>query len=325
MGKGYTHPYHSAEAPLFMSSYAQMRMLFEAVGPEQVSAHYETLTRSRRGLIIICLYFEIFGGISALGGYRWNDQLDAMMFYHKFLIGLFCCGIETRHFFWTPGPKFTIFYNTYIRYEYAQLANQWADIVEQKNKQHLIPTKEQMEYMRINDEYEFVKKRALVNYLSNSRNDLERHFHSRTTNMLTSIERFEGSNLKNLMNSIVSNAVSKVNSALEDPQQRERILQASFESALIGIRTGKMEYVNDPILPILTEEINRRTAEFKSLTPAQEGKLLALTADQKRVIADNDRKAKEEYLTSMPQISNPGVKMNPKFKAYVQSIGAAAH
>lgn len=248
-----------------------------------------------------------------------------MMFYHKFLIALFCASTETRHFFWSPGPKFTIFYNTYIRYEYAQLCNQWADVVEQKNKQHLIPTKEQMEYMRINDEYEFVKKRALVNFLSNSRNELERHFHSRTTNMLNSIERFEGNNLKQMLNSIVSNAVSKVNQALEDPQQRERILQASFESALIGIRTGKMEYVNDPILPILTEEINRRTAEFKSLTPAQESKLLALTAEQKRFIADSDKKAKEEYLNAMPQINNPGVKMNAKFKSYVQSIGASAH
>lgn len=248
-----------------------------------------------------------------------------MVFHHKFLIGLFCCSTETRHFIWSPGPKFTIFYTTYIRYEYAQLCNQWADIVEQKNKLHLIPTKEQMEYMRINDEYEFVKKRALVNYLSNSRNELERHFYNRTTNMLNSVERYEGNNLKQMLNSIVTNAASKVNEALEDPQQRERILQASFESALIGIRTGKMEYVNDPILPILTEEINRRTAEFKSLTPAQESKLLALTADQKRAIADNDRKAKEEFLNAMPQINNPGVKMNAKFKSYVQSIGASAH
>ncbi len=136
-----------------------------------------------------------------------------------------------------------------------------------------------MEYVRINQEYDFVKKRALTNYLTNSRNDLERHFHSRAHNMLTAIERYEGNNLKALMNSIVSNAVAKVNSALDDPTHRDKILQASFESALIGIRTGKMEYVNDPILPILSEEINKRTAEFKSLTPAQESKLLSLTAE----------------------------------------------
>ena len=143
--------------------------------------------------------------------------------------------------------------------------------------------------------------------------------------MLSSIERFEGNNLKSLMNSIVSNAVTKVNEALDDPAHRDKILQASFESALIGIRTGKMEYVNDPILPILSEEINKRTAEFKSLTPAEEGKLLSLNAEQKKFIADSDRKAKKEYLTSIPQINNPGVKMNPKFKAYTQSIGAHAH
>jgi len=48
-----------------------------------------------------------------------------------------------------------------------------------------------MAYVRLNKEYDFVKKRALVNFLSNSRVDLENHFHSRTTNMLASIERYE--------------------------------------------------------------------------------------------------------------------------------------
>lgn len=144
---------------------------------------------------------------------------------------------------------------------------------------HLVKTKEQIEYVRINKEYNFIKKRALVNFLSNSRTDLERHFHGRAQNMLTSIERFEQTNLRNLLNSISSSAVTKVNDALADPKQREHILEKSFESALVGIRTGKMEYVNDPILPILTDEINRRTAEFANLTPADESKLLSLTAD----------------------------------------------
>ena len=45
--------------------------------------------------------------------------------------------------------------------------------------------------MRINKEYEFVKKRALVNFLQNSRDVLEDHVHDRTANMLNSIEKFE--------------------------------------------------------------------------------------------------------------------------------------
>jgi hypothetical protein len=36
-----------------------------------------------------------------------------------------------------------------------------------------------------------------------------------------------------------------------------------------------------------------------------------------------DKKAKADYLHSIPSINNPGVKMNPKFKAYTQSIGGA--
>lgn len=61
-----------------------------------------------------------------------------------------------------------------------------------------------------------------------------------------------------------------------------------------------MEYVNDPILPILTEEIKKRTAEFKNLTPAEESKLLSLNADQKRMLIDNDKKTKAEFLHAVP-------------------------
>jgi len=81
-----------------------------------------------------------------------------------------------------------------------------------------------------------------------------------------------------------------------------------------------MEYVNDPILPILTQEINQRTAEFANLSAADESKLLSLSTDQKRIIADMDKKAKQEYLHQLTHISNPGVKMNPKFKAYTNTI-----
>jgi hypothetical protein len=52
--------------------------------------------------------------------------------------------------------------------------------------------------------------------------------------------------------------------------------------------------------------------------------MLSLTADQKRILADGDKKAKAEYLHAVPSISNPAVKMNPKFKAYTQSVGAGS-
>lgn len=51
-----------------------------------------------------------------------------------------------------------------------------------------------------------------------------------------------------------------------------------------------MKYDNDPLLPILQNEMQTRIAHFKGLTPEEESKLLSLTQDQKRVIADLDRK-----------------------------------
>lgn len=119
MGKGYVHPYHTADAPLFYSHYKYMRLLFDAVGPEQVSPHYESLSRSRRGVIFFWLYIGTICSISRLGGWDYNDWLRGMIFHHEFLISIIMCNIETRHFVFTPGPKFSIFYNTYIRYEYA--------------------------------------------------------------------------------------------------------------------------------------------------------------------------------------------------------------
>ena len=168
-----------------------MKTLYEAVGPEQVSPHYESLSRSRRGLIFLFAYIGTITSISRLGGWSHNEWIRGMIFHHEFLLAFYLGYIETRHFTWLPGPKFTVFYNVYSRYETQQLCSQWADVVEEQQMTHLRFTKEQIEYVRLNKEYDFIKKRALVNFLTNSRTELENHFHSRAQNMLTSIERYE--------------------------------------------------------------------------------------------------------------------------------------
>lgn len=191
--------------------------------------------------------------------------------------------------------------------------------------QHLVHTKEQMEYVRIAKEYEFVKKRALVNFLEKSRGELEVHMHGRATNMLSAIAGFENKNLKDLMTGIGEGAFSKVTAAMNDPAQRKVIMASSFESALSGIRAGVMTYENDPLMPILVNEVNARTSAFANLTSAEEGKMLSLTADQKRMVGDNDRRAKEEFLKKLPAISNPSIRMHPKYQAYAAAQGGAAH
>jgi len=322
---GYVHPYHTESNPLVYTHYNYMKTLFEAVGAEQVSPHYESLSRSRRGVIFMFAYISVINSISRLGGWSHNEWIRGMIFHHEFLITFYLGYIETRHFVFMPGPKFSIFYNTYARYETQQLTAQWADMTEETQMKHLVHTKQQMEYVRIMNEYDFVKKRAMVNFLTNSRTELENHFHNRAHNMLTTIERYEQGNLKNLLNGIGKGALEKVNSAMSESANSSEIKEAAFQSALSGLRDGTMTYKNDPLMPILTSEIDARVAHYKSLNSAEEGKLLSLDADQKKVVADSDKRDKQSFLAQQPNINNPAVKANPKYLNFAETIKASAH
>lgn len=83
---------------------------------------------------------------------------------------------------------------------------------------------------------------------------------------------------------------------MNDPAQKAEIDNAAFESALQGIRDGVMTYKGDPLMPILVNEVNNRTVAYANLTAEEEGKLLSLSDANKKVIAGNDRRAKEEFL-----------------------------
>jgi hypothetical protein len=143
--------------------------------------------------------------------------------------------------------------------------------------------------------------------------------------MLNSIERYEQGNLKNLLNGIGKGALDKVNGALSDGQHSSKIKEAAFQSALSGIREGVMTYKNDPLMPILTNEIASRVNAYKSISAEEEGELLSLDNDQKKVVIEADKRDKQTFLAQQPNINNPGVKMNPKFIAFTEAIKASAH
>lgn len=323
MKEGYKHPYHTSAHPISFSYYYYMKTLFEAVGPEQVSPHYESLSRSRRGLIFLFLYIGSITSLSRMGSWSHNEWLRGMVFHHEYIIAFYLGVSEMRHFTFLVGPKFTNFYNVYSRYETQQLVSQWADTVEEAQMQWLVPSKEQIEYVRINKEYEFVKKRALVNFLTNSRENVEGHFHQRAQNMLSSIERYEQANLKSLIGKISTDSFSEIENKLADPTQRAVIQDQFFQSALIGLRKGIMEYDNDPLLPILQSEIEKRTSAYKSLSAEEERNLLMLNDTQKKAIVDQDKQIKQQYLNAPPAINNSGVKAQEKYLAYEASIGAS--
>jgi len=320
MKVGYVHPYHTEGSPIYMGHMYFMKNLFRAVGPEQVSPHYESLTRSRRGVIFLTLYVGSITSISRFGGWENNDWLRGMIWHHEFLIAYYVGLIEIRHFTMVFGPKFSVFYNTYSDYEYKQLVSQWADSIEMNQNRSLRHTKEQLEFNRIDKEYEFVKKRALINFLTNSKLNSEAHFHQRCVNMLNQIQTFENNNLKSTMKSIAVGSVDTVLARVEEPEFADEIKRSSFTSALDGIRTGLMTYSDDKILPMIEAEMAERLEKFKGLSAAEESALLALSADQKKIVAENDRKHKNEFLCSAPDIKHGTVKNTDKYKSYMGMV-----
>jgi hypothetical protein len=196
----------------------------------------------------------------------------------------------------------------------------WADVTEEEQMRHLRHTKEQMEYVRINAEYDFVKKRALINYLTNEKLNLEQHFHGRVNNMLKMIQNYENQNMRNHIREIATGSFETVQKTVRDPATKAIIQKAAFLSALDGIKNGIMTYSNDPLLPLLQSEMEKRIAHFKGLSHEDESKLLSLSSDQRRFVSDQDRKAKIDYLGAVPNVNNPGVKSHEKYKNFVDMV-----
>lgn len=317
--KGYTHPYHSQEHPLNFSSVAHgWNIMSDLVGPEQVSPHYESLSRSRRGLIFLFFYIGTITSVARLGGWDHNEWIRGLVFHHEYLIALYVGYAEIRHFTWLPGPKFSVFYEVFSRYEAMQLANQWNDTAEELSTQFYNFTRSQVDYMRLHKEYKYIKKRALVNYLTNEKLNLEKHFHDRTLSMLNQITSFEQQNMKNKLNSITQEAFKATLDRFENDKGELR--EKAFQSALDGIRKGKMDFSQDPILPIMQEELRQRTQELKDLSEEEESRLLSLTSDQRKAVAQMDRAAKDTYLSTAPHVSSQGLKSHEKFNKFVNYV-----
>jgi hypothetical protein len=117
MKVGYVHPYHTEDSPLFFSHMYFMKNLHRAIGPEQVSPHYETFSRSRRGVIFAHLYICSIVQITQLGSMDNNEWLRGMIWHHEFLLAYYIGYMETKHFFYFFGPKFNVFYSNYVYLE----------------------------------------------------------------------------------------------------------------------------------------------------------------------------------------------------------------
>jgi hypothetical protein len=84
-----------------------------------------------------------------------------------------------------------------------------------------------------------------------------------------------------------------------------------------------MTYKKDAILPMIEAEMKDKLDAFSGLSTEEEGKLLSLTDDQKFIVAEADRKAKNEFLAQAPGVTHGALKMSDQYRSYISMVAAA--
>lgn len=190
----------------------------------------------------------------------------------------------------------------------------WQDRIEETSRQFLAFSKEQIDYYLIHKEFIYIKKRSLCNFLENEKKNLEKHFYDRTVDMLKTIEVLENNNIKQTISRITEEAMESVMKIVDSAEGRRTLHDASFKSALNGLKTGKMTYEGDVLLPLFISEIRKRLEPLSKLTREEEDNMFALTNDQRKMLIDNDHRAKIQYLANPPEVSSGTVKNTDAYK-----------
>lgn len=274
----------------------------EAMGPEPVSPHYESLFLSRRFPIVAGIACYVMQILEDLNPGSFYGKSVTFNFYTMMLLGV---GIlESRYLLMKlPGPKLTWFYDAYHQLEFMQLMNNWYDTLEEAVRVFTSKSKEQIDYYLVHQEYVHVKKRLLTSFLENERKALSENFNQRTSNLLTSIVSLENGNIKRKLSDITEQALNTVMEKVKDPKNNKEIVDSSFESAILGLKKGEMKYEGDKLLPMFLEEFKKRSEPFEKLSQEEENKLFSLSDDQKKYLISLDNTAKVAYLNKVPDLA----------------------
>lgn len=195
-----------------------------------------------------------------------------------------------------------------------QFWSSWQDRVEESSRQFLAVSKEQIDYYLIHKEFIYIKKRSVSNYLESEKKNLEKHFHDRTLQLLKNIEMMENSNIKNKVKEITEESLKTVLAYADSQEGRKALHSSGLKSALQGLRTSKMTYEGETLLPMFLNEIQKRIEPLKKLTKEEENKIFGLSNDQKKQLIQNDHQAKVSYLAHPPEVTSASVKNTEAYK-----------
>jgi len=306
----YKHPYCTEEYPIALHGNHLFRNLMETLGPEQVSPHFNSIEEFGKWFNYFFVFLAFTVSMRSHQNHAFGYCALNMMFGLEVWLYVLAIYMMRCTAMIAPNPWKVL----WKKYNMDSMMNSVYELEEnnafEKRKEPLA----QVDYWRLHNEFLGTKAELLNKYLETSRLLLKKHTYERTVSILRSTERFEGDNLNKLLKNMLEEAVNKVSEEVKGGNAAD-IRKQAFESAIKGIKQGKMTYEGDPLLPIVLSQIEDFKEKAQNMTAEETAKLLGLTPEQKESLKSADRKAEERFLHSLPPFKHPRILASPNFKA----------
>ncbi len=260
LNKVYVHPLDEEENPLNFCPGRNLELMYDLIGPEQVSPHYENFLHSRKWAIgMWATFFGIsLGATFADFGWVMRSTMVPFIFYSVHLYFF----LEGRSSMFLPFLG--RFYGYVKDNEIKEIEEAGPDAGYELAKQNIEKAKEQLEYLQIHQDFQNIKFESVNRFLSNQQINLKSHIRKRARSILETAINLEGKNQTEILQNITKTALKMLkNIRLKVPND---VKKASFQSALKGIQSGKMDYDQDLILGLVMEKVKSEISKFKKFS-----------------------------------------------------------
>ena len=170
--------------------------------------------------------------------------------------------------------------------ELAELDREAPKIQAEKAQKNMQEALNQMEYLELHKDFQAIKAESVNRFVQNEQINLKKHIQSRATNLLTTAQAMEQRNRQDQVNMILEKALAEVDKLQKNIPAS--VIDASFQSALDGIKSGVMDYKNDVVLPLILEKIKVEVGKIKNLSAAEQKKLVTLSEAQLQQLRSMD-------------------------------------
>ena len=261
--KVFVHPLEDEDKPINMDCAHLLYLGREMIGPEQVSMHYESFWTSRKyiltalGALTFC---NLFYKVQDLNWVLYST-LNGIPNYFVYFV--FIYEIPKYQFL----PFLNSFYEQAITNELRMMQSAFPEEIQDLVNKNMKEALDQFDYILLHKKFNSVKQQVVETFLQNQELELKQSVKERAHDLLNMAFDYEKQNQKNLLDSIVRNVQAELEIIQKQPTKE--ILDASFESALVGIKEGKMSYKNDEVLPHIVKKIRNEVGKFKNLKPEE--------------------------------------------------------